>query len=308
MATAMWSAQRVRRMPATATFPAKLSLLRDAAVRKCDALDGVTDGIISKPSSCTFDPVELLCKPGAAAATCLSAAEVAVAHDIYAGPKLASGKQLVPGFPPGSEYDPVTHGWEPFITENGVGGTILGGEFFRWLVFQDPNWVARSFQLDRDYAAAHAKLGGIVDAVNPDLGAFTRRGGKLLIYHGWEDPVIPAGATVKYYEAVRRRLGARAANSVRFFMLPGVGHCAGGHGPSVFDKVETLDRWVSGTAVPDRLTVGKYDDDMAALAGTPAKLLRTRLVCSYPRTARYKGHGSIDKAESYVCTAPTMRR
>jgi feruloyl esterase len=297
MTMATWHAVRAQRMPAAATFPAKLQLLRNAAVHDCDQLDGVIDGVIGDPRTCRFDPAEIECKPGPAQASCLTADEVAVAREIYRGPHLSSGAGITSGASMGSE-DMLG----PFLTENGVGGQQLGFPFFKWLVLQDPSWSPKDFQLDRDYQRARAQLAKVVDATDPDLGGFFRRGGKLLIYHGWEDPVIPAQMTLNYYMAMRHRMGAAADGHVRLFMMPGVSHCMGGHGPSAFDKLGALDRWVEDGVAPERLIATKYDNDLAAMVGQPAKVVRTRPLCAWPKVARYSGAGSTDEAANFTCS------
>ena len=306
MSAGMWNSQRVYRTPEAAGFPAKLKLLRAAAARSCDALDGVSDGVIDNPLACRFDPAELQCKAGEDPATCLSGAEVGIAREIYRGARMSDGTKVLAGYPVGSEADFTNPGlgWGPFITENGIGAKLLGTEFFRWLVYRDANWQAKSFLLDTDYPAAMTRLGAVVNATDPDLRPFLRRGGKLLIYHGWEDAAIPAGATLDYYSAMRQRTGSFADEGVRLFMLPGVAHCAGGPGPGIFDRLETLEHWVEGGVAPNQVTARKYEDDMAALAGKPSRLLRARPVCAWPRIARYTGKGSADAPTSYRCERP----
>jgi feruloyl esterase len=306
MSAGMWNAQRVHRTPEAAGFPAKLKLLRAGVSRSCDALDGVADGVIDDPLACRFDPAELQCKPGAEPATCLSSAEVGIAREIYRGAHLSDGTRILAGYPYGSEADFANPGlgWGPFITENGIGAKLLGTEFFRWLVHRDGDWQAKSFLLDRDYAAAMARPGPAVNATNPDLRPFLRRGGKLLMYHGWEDAAIPAGATLDYYAAMRRRSGSFADKGVRLFMLPGVAHCNGGPGPGIFDRLDILERWVEGGVAPNQLIARKYENDMLALEGKPTKELRARPVCAWPRIARYTGKGSTDDPANFRCVRP----
>jgi pimeloyl-ACP methyl ester carboxylesterase len=288
--------ERVARLsPGVDTLGPKLKLLHEAAMNKCDAADGLKDGLIERPSSCRFDPAVLECKPGSTT-DCLSKAEVSVAKAIYRGPVTRSGRQLMSGFPVGSEYE-----WGSWITSPKSLAGGMGRDFFRYLVYEDRSWDETRFDLGRDYAFANGKLGSSLAAVDPNLAPFVRKGGRLLMYHGWDDAAIPAGSTLRYYDAVRRTLGNRAADHTRLFMLPGVAHCAGGHGPDNIDYVAVLDRWTESGVAPEQLVATKYDSQFRAGAGLPARALRTRPVCAWPKTARYLGSGAVEDASSYIC-------
>ena len=298
MTSGFWNSQRVQRIPDAATLPAKLGLLHDAALRRCDMLDGVADGVIGDPPLCKFDPTELQCKPGQDPSKCLGPGELEAVREIYHGPRTVAGANIVAGNSIGSEL-----GWAPFITPNGIGATLLAVPFFQWIVLQDPKFSPALFNLDRGYRLAKSRVGRLVDATSPDLSAFVRRGGKLIIYQGWEDPAVPAEATVQYYSAVRQHMGADAKRSVRLFMLPGVGHCEGGPGPFIFDKLAALDHWTEDGIAPDRIVVSKYENDMLAKEGRPTKLVETRPIRVWPGTSRYKGSGSTNDAANFICAA-----
>ena len=136
-----------------------------------------------------------------------------------------------------------------------------------------------------------------MNATDPNMKAFFSHGGKLLLYHGWSDPNVPTLNTIKYYNSVVDAMGgaAKASNNVRLFLEPGMGHCGGGEGPNVFDKVGALERWVEQ---------GKAPDGLNASHSTDGKVDRTRPLCPYPQVAKYKGTGSIDEAANFVCLAP----
>lgn len=138
-------------------------------------------------------------------------------------------------------------------------------------------------------------------AVNPDVRPFLKRGGKLLIYHGWDDAAIAAGNTLRYHAALRRSVGSAAKTGVRLFMMPGVAHCAGGHGPDNFDYFGELDRWTESGRAPERIVATQGNGLFRQLMGQPLTVTRSRPLCAWPKTARYKGRGSIDEASSFDC-------
>jgi feruloyl esterase len=162
-------------------------------------------------------------------------------------------------------------------------------------VFDDAAWDFRSFDFDRDVRYAEGKM-AVVVANDPDLREFEKRNGKLLMYQGWADPVVPAADTIRYFESVERAMGGpeRTAGFVRLFLAPGMGHCGGGVGPNSFDAVAVLDRWVSKGAAPERIV---------ASHATNGVVDRTRPLCPYPLMARWNGTGSVDEAGSFVCSA-----
>jgi feruloyl esterase len=276
--------------PGGAALESKLNLVNEAILRKCDALDGVNDGVIENPRDCHFDPAELQCK-GGEAATCLTADEVAAYRKIHAGPRLRDGELVIAG--PSIGAEDVPDNWNAWIT--GPTNAIAGQEFYGWIVHDDPTWKVQGFQLDRDYAVARSRTDPIIDAESSDLRAFAAHGGKLIIYQGWGDPAITPEDTLRYYEAVRRRLGPKAAEHVRLFMVPGMGHCASGPGATSFDMQPALERWVEHDHAPDRIVAVKPGDGASPL---------THPLCAWPQTARYAGSGSTRDAVNFRCKAP----
>jgi feruloyl esterase len=267
---------------------------------KCDALDGVKDGVLEDPLSCPFDPQELQCKSGDGA-NCLSATEVSAVRKLYQGPRLSDGTQIYAGQPVGAEA--MKDGWDAWM----LGGekTTQGGEdFFRWVVYGDPNWDISHFDPARDPAVAQEREGSILNANNPDLSAFMRRGGKLLMYQGWNDVAIPAGATLGYYAAMRKAVGPPADQQARLFMIPGMGHCGGGPGATSFDKLAEMDAWVEGGPAPERIVATEYDPPAVFSPPPDAKKVRTRPLCAWPKRAEYKGSGSVDDAANFSCEQP----
>jgi feruloyl esterase len=259
-------------------------------VAACDANDGLKDGLIDDPTKCRFDPQVLVCK-GEDTSACLTAPQVEAAKKIYS-PALnpRTGQELFASLVPGTEL-----GW---------GVQALGPEpsaniydQYRYVVFSDPNWDWKTFDFDRDVIRGDRPENLIMNATDPDMKKFFAHGGKLLLYHGWSDPNVPAVNTIKYYRGVVENLGgaSSASTSVRLFMAPGMGHCGGGEGPNVFDKMAAIEQWVEQGTAPDVLI---------ATHSTSGKVDRSRPLCAYPQVAKYRGSGSIDEAASFVCAAP----
>lgn len=299
-----WNMKNTLADPASYIPSKKLKAIEAAVLAACDSRDGVKDGVLDDPTKCGFDPAVLLCK-GEESDECLTEKQVASLKKIYAGPRDAKGQLIVPGFTPGGETGPG--GWTAWIT--GATPTTAAQFFFstqafKNMVYNDPNWDFKTFDLERDSKLANEKLAQALNATDPNLKAFSARGGKLILYHGWNDAALPPMNTVNYYQSVVTKLGKRRANSfVRLFMAPGVQHCAGGPGPDIFGQMVTsgqsdpqhdltlaLERWVEQGVAPDQVVATKR---------TAAQ--RTRPLCPYPQVARYKGSGSTDDAANFKC-------
>jgi feruloyl esterase len=305
MASFMRDGLMFQNTPGLQGLRAKLPVIRDAVIHKCDRLDGVADGVLEDPRACKFDPAELQCKPGQDAAQCLTQPEIGYVRAVYKGTYGKRGQQIYPGLPVSSEKGEGLAGWGPWFMGAPEAGSGLAREFYRGLVKNDLKWDPQSFALDADHAQARAKVGADVDAVDPNLTPFVKRGGKLIIYQGWEDPAIPAGATLEYYAAVRKRMGGKADEGVRLFMAPGMAHCGQGPGPSVLDPIGDIDRWLSSGKAPEQILAKKPDNPMAAFLGQETKTLRSRPLCAFPMTAHYNGSGSTDEAANFTCRRPT---
>jgi feruloyl esterase len=280
--------QQALTAPADALSAAKLPLLREAAIAACDAHDGVTDRVVTDPRSCTFDPTVLACRSGDDTAMCLTSSEVEHVQRIYRGPvNPRAGEQIFPGPKPGSELE-----WAAYSP----GEFPIAANWFRDIVVGDPNWDLQSLDLDSHVARSRAVGDEMFDASSPDLSAFVASGGKLVLWHGWTDGLIPAQNTVDYYDALVATLGAdEAADHVRLFMAPGVDHCGGGEGAADFDHVAAVEQWVEQGTAPERLV---------ARGAPEGGGVRTRLLCAHPQVARYNGSGNTDDAASFACAAP----
>jgi feruloyl esterase len=267
----------------------KLPLVASAVVRACDATDGVTDGVVEDPRQCRFDTASLVCTGGGDESTCLTPAQKGVLdafHRDIVNPR--TGALIYPAFPLGSEggFNQYWGTTEP-----------TRADYWRHWVFRGAPFDWWTFDYDRQLAEADRVVGARVDQVNPDIGAFKARGGKLIVYQGWNDPVVNALDTIAYYESVKAKQGSQAAidQFFRLFLVPGMGHCGGGTGTSSFDMVEALDTWVERGGTPESVPAARV------VGGT---VNRIRPICAYPTLARYMGTGSVDDAASFRCMAP----
>ncbi len=283
-AARVWLNTYVNRTPAAVIPPSKYPMMHKAVLDKCDALDGVRDGVIEDPAKCAFDFSTLTCD-GADRADCLTKDQAETANAMtrpIRDPK--SGAVLHPGrYYPGSEL-----GW------GGVAGPSPSGEShegMRKIVFT-PDWDYHTIKVPEDVERAVKADKGLLFGGDPDLSRFFRRGGKLLMYHGWADPLVSPDTSLIMFKKINDTVGASAANSLALFMVPGMAHCQGGAGTDVFDKADAIDRWVE---------TGQKPQSIAAAHMTGGVVDRTRPLCAYPTTAHYTGSGSTDEAKNFRC-------
>jgi feruloyl esterase len=275
----------------------KLALLKDGAIAACDVIDGVRDRVISEPAQCTFDPASLGCG-SAASAQCLAPSEIAAAKRIYGGVVNAAGETLFPGT--GVASEPL---WAAYASPQ----FAIGTNYFRHVVANDPTWDPASFDPAADLARAERIDAGAANAMDPDLSAFAARGGKLILYHGTTDGLIPYGNTVSYYDDVVAALGPdRADEHVRLYLVPGMDHCAGGEGAFVADWLGAMESWVERGEEPGALPAA-HPAAVPGPPGAPAASSTpfTRPLCVYPQVAHYKG-GDETAAASFECAAPSQ--
>jgi feruloyl esterase len=275
----------------------------------CDQLDGVRDGILNDPRQCHFDPVTIQCK-AEDSDKCLTASQVATLRKLYAGTPDSSGHIVFPGYLPGAEEG--QGGWGLWITGPAPAKSLMaafGSGFFSDFVYEKSDWDFKTFNVDTGLKAASEKTAEALNATNADLKAFKARGGKLIIYHGWNDPAISALNTVNYYESVIKAMGQKDADSfVRLYMAPGVQHCEGGPGPDAFGQVgelnfddpvhsvdASIEKWVEKDKAPGMIIASRYEGH------DRSKAKMTRPLCPYPQTAKYKGTGDTNDAGSFVC-------
>lgn len=288
MFSLQWYGVSAKRDPAGAIPQDKFALLHRAVLRACDSLDGVEDGIIGDPQQCHFDPRSLACKSGDGTG-CLSAAQIKTVEALYRGAaNPRTGEQIFPGQAAGSEL-----GWAGLL--HVPGPTLTSLSYFQFALHRDPNWDATSLNFDEDVAAADAADGVILNDIDPDLRSFKAHGGKLIMFHGWSDPIISPGESIQYFDRVSQAVGGpkKTQDFVRLFMLPGVGHCHGGPGADDFDKIGAIERWTEQGSPPDALTATHHGD------GNGPDI--TRPLCSYPETAHWNGSGNSGDASSFSC-------
>jgi feruloyl esterase len=311
--------QVLTRTPESFIPPAKVPAIAAAVVAQCDAADGVNDGILNDPRQCHFKPEALLCK-GAESNDCLTAPQLATLKTIYASTKDAEGHRIYPGSLPGGEEGPG--GWATWV----LGDTpdkSLGYQFetgyFADLVYSDPHWDFKSFSLDNGLKMAELKTAAALNATDPNLRSFSSHGGKLILYHGWNDPAISPLSTIDYFNHVND-INGDAGSFVRLFMVPGMQHCYGGPGPSSFgqfgyqpgtgpddprhDLYLALEDWVEKGAAPGEVIAAKIEPKKDAAGKVTPAITMTRPLCAYPQVAKYKGTGDTSEAANFTCTAP----
>lgn len=277
----VWVEQATHENESSYIPPAKYTLIHNAVLAACDALDGVKDGVLEDPTLCKFDPRVLACRESDSA-SCLTDPQVELARKMYSGPG-----SVFPGYEPGSELGWASHAG-PKPSDYSVG-------IFKYAVFGDPDWNYLTFDLERDVDHAD-RVASDMNAIDPNLKPFLVRGGKLLQYHGWSDPGIPPLSSVNYYNQVMEHMNTVSslmkASFYRLFMVPGMGHCRGGEGTDTFDMVSALEQWVEKGTAPEQIPASRIVD---------GKVVRTRPLCPYPQVAVYKGSGSTDDASNFLC-------
>jgi feruloyl esterase len=274
-----------------------LQLVRSAVLKRCDAMDGLADGMINDWRSCDFDPAVLSCK-GVKTDTCLSSGQVTALRDLHRGPRTVAGASLYGPF----NYDsglstPTWRGMRLGTSESGVpnaADATLGLGTFRYLQLTPPDPQFNpltGMQLEKllgriRYSAA------LTDADSPFLSTFAARG-KMIVYNGLADQGLASSVLVDWYEQMLEATGAPARDSIRLFLVPGMLHCGGGEATDRFEMLDALSDWVERGNAPERILARSTRD--------PAT---SRPLCPYPTIARYTG-GDANSAASFACAAPS---
>lgn len=320
-AAVAWDFAAANRTPGSRLSDTKLGLLNRAAVAECRrqgaALAG--DPFITDPLGCSFNPATLLCR-GTEGDQCLTAAEVATARAFYAGPTTRDGMSAFFGWLPGSE-GPGRFSWS--FLQSASNGQPQFASLFKWVF--GGSWDWRGFDLDRDMPIVDGALAADVnDATRGSLEAFRARGGKLILYHGLADTLVPPGQTVAFYDRQARALSgvSRLRETARLFLAPGVMHCGGGTGPDSFnsasvgvlappaasakdDLFEALIAWRERGHAPEQVVATKFE------SANPRRIVLQRPLCAFPREAVYAGRGSTLAAHNFSCRAggrPPVRK
>lgn len=311
----LWEHQLV-----TSTHPpvklskATLQLVTKAVLKRCGSDYGADkDGFLSSdPRECWFGPEELVCKEGDDPANCLTADQVKVVmklYGLYILPR--TNIEIFPGLPVGSEEPagPGEVGWaqRPYLGGNsylGAGGfaSSAASQFYSLGVLGDPGADLSKVDVGAAVRMADRKF-PYVNHISLNLDGLIHHGGKLLIYHGWDDPDITIYNSINYYSSFvdalqrKRQLDhdaalAEAEKSVRFFAVPGMGHCGGGPGPSNFDPLTALDQWVDKNLVPDKIEASHIANGLKTFS---------RPLCPYPQMAEYSGEGDRKDAANWAC-------
>ena len=292
--------------PGGAFSAAKTATLAAAIRTTCDGLDGIVDGVVANQAACNaaFNPQTLRCTGGADTGnTCLSDAQLAVVNSwttdaVWAGSPTYrnAGWSLT-----GNEDDPGA--WPAWETGN---GTVTNALQFLFSDTTVKNYLARSpaansltyTPWDQNQNALFS-LAALNDATNTDLRPFRDSGAKLILWHGGNDAALSKNATAEYYNNVKTTVGSASTDTfVRFYIAPGVNHCAGGPGADTVDLLGALDNWVTNSSAPGTLTANKVDNAGAVTFSRP--------LCQYPQYPRYTGPANdaaaAKLAASYTCS------
>ncbi|MBN1238416.1 MAG: tannase/feruloyl esterase family alpha/beta hydrolase [Gammaproteobacteria bacterium] len=298
----LWTAHATLTTPGAVLSRGDFALVMDTVLAQCDAADGVEDGMLTDPRSCDFDPAVLQCA-GSRTDSCLSAPQIEALEKVYRGAvNPRTGEQIYSGLEPGGEGpQPGNPGWALLMNGEGpfpIDQAVIGG-----MAFENDAWDWRTFDFDRDVEHVDAKLYGVLNAVSPDLRDFEAQGGKLIVYHGWNDPGVMPQQTIDYYEQIVDFAGKATGGDgaaftdeyLRLFMMPGVGHCRGGAGPDQADFMDAIAAWVEDGRAPERIVARQERD---------GEVTMTRPLCPHPEIAHYTGSGDTKEAESFECRLP----
>jgi feruloyl esterase len=302
--------------PARFIQPGQMSLINKAVLAQCVGRDGgaSTDQFLTDPRDCQFDPKLLQCTGGNVPPACLTADQVTTIQKYYAGTiDPVNGQVINPGAERGNETDNVFAlglAFQEQLPEPAFDG------LFYWVFgasFGNPASVHNfaNFDFNHDVDTVDDQLAAVLNADSTDLSEFREHGGKLIMYHGWADPLIPSQSSINYFNSLvtndsrgfqqvglatgRTSALRRTQSYTRLFMVPGMYHCAGGPGPNVFDVLTPLVIWVETGVAPETIVATKFVND------TPPTIQMTRPLCVYPKVARYIGSGSTSVAANFTC-------
>lgn len=309
---AVWQATHAS--PARFIQPGQMTLINKAVLAQCAGRDGgvSTDQFLTDPRDCQFDPRVLQCTGGNVPPACLTADQVTTMQKYYGGTiNPMNGQVINPGAPRGNETENVLALGLAFAER--LPEPPFDGLFY-WVfgsAFGDPESTHNfaNFDFHHDVHTVDHQLADVLNADSTDLSEFEQRGGKLIMYHGWADPLIPSQSSINYFNALatnnrhvqvglaKGRVSAleRTQSYARLFMVPGMYHCSGGPGPNVFDALTPLVTWVEAGVAPETIVATKFVND------APPTVQMTRPLCVYPEIPRYNGSGNTNVAASFTC-------
>lgn len=271
----------------------QLKAVADAVLKKCDALDGLADGMINDFKACRFTPKDLVCGSKGAPATgqCLAAKQADALEKIFAGAVNSRGESLYGNY--AWDTGIAQPAWRSMHLGNpgGVpGNASLGADVVRnfALTPPDPKLDPLRFDWDRDLWRT-AETAAINDANGTQHSTFAGRGGKMIVYHGLSDQAMSTGSLVNWYEKLTPNDNGGPQSWARLFLVPGMTHCGGGQSTDQFDMLTAIQAWVEEGRAPDRI--------IATGNAFPGK---SRPLCPYPKVARYDG-GNTNDAASFSC-------
>jgi feruloyl esterase len=306
--------QNTHASPGRFIQPGQMTLINKAVLKQCVGQDGgaSTDQFLTDPRDCRFDPKVLQCTGGTLPPACLTSEQVTTIQNYYAGTIDPVNRQLInPGSERGNETDEITAlglAFSERLPEPAFDG------LFYWVFGPSFGYPASqvnfaNFDFHRDVDKVDDQLAAVLNANSTDLGDFRGHGGKLLMYHGWADPLIPSQSSINYFNALVGNDGhgfqqasfagnpalGRTQSYARLFMVPGMFHCAGGPGPNTFDAITPLVNWVENGVAPETIVATKFVND------TPPAVQMTRPLCVFPKVAKYNGSGSTSIAANFTC-------
>lgn len=292
-----WAIEAARKQAENPLTQKSLELLDANSRSSCDQIDGVADGVINDPRLCTLERLNLsqLSCENQATDDCLTSGQIKTAEYLYGGLIDSDGKLISPPVMPGAES---AGDWAMWMFPNsmlGEGSESLNSTMSSFLAIMMRRLAA--FNIDEfDPSVDYQQLEEIsfMDVSTADLGEFKNRGGKILIYQGWNDFPLRPGRAIDYLAEVERVNGGakKADDFFRMFMVPGMVHCATGPGAWMADYVDPIVEWTEEGVAPERITA----------VTAPAPQSFSRPLCVYPKLAHYKGRGDKDKASSYRCS------
>jgi feruloyl esterase len=284
--------------PGGAMSPAKVATLGNAVLGACDALDGIADGVVSNPQACSFDPATLRCPGGGDAGdACLSDPQLAVVRSWTEPATFLGGRYRNAGWPL-SGNEAVPGAWDLWVS----GGARLQFQFqdttVKYYLARDPNADSLLYDYESNPFGLFV-MSLLNDATNAAIHPFVAAGGKLILWHGTNDSALSYRTTTEYHQRVVHAVGgpANAEQFLRYYLAPGVNHCAGGPGADATDLLAALDAWVSRRQAPGTLLAERRDP-------TTGATVLSRPLCEYPSYPRYGGQGDPNLASSYACASP----